>query len=255
MITRHAIALVAFLLVGFLIAPAARADMFVCNRATTEFSVALGYRVDAGSGPWVASGWFAVSPGQCRKVSGGDIRFKTYYIRAESPHQDWPRDAGGNAAFCTTNGKMDSLPDEPCAPPGTSRPYLQAYPGGNITWYVALNEDGSNTQWPVAPPPPPPPIVYGPINPAPGEIPPNTGAPPTLRFRLVGNTIFIDASNNSGRTYNCNVSYTYSFEGNTQGDRRIKTAVVVPPGNSTPARVSISAPDVRPTSSLDYSCY
>ena len=60
-------------------APAALADLKLCNRTNSTVGVALGYKDDKG---WASEGWWNVPPKQCKTLLQGDLIARYYYIFA-----------------------------------------------------------------------------------------------------------------------------------------------------------------------------
>ena len=61
-------------------APAAMADLKLCNRTDSKVGVALGYK-DIQQG-WTSEGWWNVAPSNCVKLKEGPLNARYYYVYA-----------------------------------------------------------------------------------------------------------------------------------------------------------------------------
>ena len=64
---------------GLLTAESARADLRLCNNATSRVSVALSYTDGKG---WVTEGWWNLKSGACETLLRGPLAAQYYYVYA-----------------------------------------------------------------------------------------------------------------------------------------------------------------------------
>lgn len=91
----------------WLVSPA-WAELEICNDTEALHKVAVGYKQD---GRWVSEGWWQLAPSACIEAIEGDLRFRFYYFRAESPGRLFQHD---RLSFCTHDGLFAIGGDNEC---------------------------------------------------------------------------------------------------------------------------------------------
>lgn len=94
------------------LAPAAQADLRICNDTREVQSVALGYK---GATDWTSKGWWNIDPGDCAVVVSGDLTKRYYYYHADSESDDF---RGQNYIFCTRDRRFEVVGDTDCGDRG-----------------------------------------------------------------------------------------------------------------------------------------
>ena len=92
------IAAIALAAGAVLLAAPAEAGMTLCNKMGEGVSVAVGYR-DGAKG-WTAEGWFAIAPGDCRKVVARRLTGSSVYLLLDGGRLP-PRKSQSGGWFCT----------------------------------------------------------------------------------------------------------------------------------------------------------
>ncbi len=87
-------AVFAFALAAF--APAAQADLKLCNMTSSRIGVAIGYKDSEG---WVSEGWWNVAAQDCEILLKGDLIARFYYVHAVD--YDRGGEWSGEAIMCT----------------------------------------------------------------------------------------------------------------------------------------------------------
>jgi len=89
----------------------ASADLRLCNKYSSEISVALAY-YSKSSGEWISEGWWVVEPDACKTPLSGDLNERYYYVYAYSAESGtW----SGDYYFCMAKPdefKFTSADDE-----------------------------------------------------------------------------------------------------------------------------------------------
>lgn len=81
-----------------LLAPAALADLKVCNATTSRIGVAIGYKDKVG---WATEGWWNIPSNTCETLLKGNLIARYYYLHAID--YDRGGDWSGKAFMCTSD--------------------------------------------------------------------------------------------------------------------------------------------------------
>ncbi|MBM3607959.1 MAG: DUF1036 domain-containing protein [Alphaproteobacteria bacterium] len=93
----------------------ARADLRLCNDATTRVSVSLAY-TDGKS--WITEGWWNLKPGACETLLRGQLAAQFYYVYAmDERGGEWK----GKAFMCTRDREFRIVGRENCLVRGYDR--------------------------------------------------------------------------------------------------------------------------------------
>ncbi len=87
---------VAFSLALAAFAPAAQADLKLCNMTSSRIGVAIGYKDSEG---WVSEGWWNVAAQDCEILLKGELIARFYYVHAVD--YDRGGEWSGEAFMCT----------------------------------------------------------------------------------------------------------------------------------------------------------
>jgi uncharacterized membrane protein len=88
--------LAVFALAATASAPAAKADLKLCNMTSSRIGVAIGYKASEG---WVSEGWWNVAAQDCEILLKGDLIARFYYVHAVD--YDRGGEWSGEAIMCT----------------------------------------------------------------------------------------------------------------------------------------------------------
>jgi len=88
--------LAVFALAAIACAPAAKADLKLCNMTSSRIGVAIGYKASEG---WVSEGWWNVAAQDCEILLKGDLIARFYYVHAVD--YDRGGEWSGEAIMCT----------------------------------------------------------------------------------------------------------------------------------------------------------
>ena len=116
-------------------APAAFAELRICNKTSNTLWIAVGY--NSGS-EWASAGWWKAVPQGCATVISESLRGRYYYIHAyddDEPRNYWT----GDHVFCTKQEKFTIYGDQSCASRGySSTKFFQIDTGGRSDWVHEL---------------------------------------------------------------------------------------------------------------------
>lgn len=96
----------------------AHAGLELCNDTVAPQSVAVGYKQD---GDWVSEGWWELKPGACVTSVAGELKYRFYYFRAESPGWEFRHD---RLSFCTSDVLFTVRGDGECEERGYEKSYF-----------------------------------------------------------------------------------------------------------------------------------
>lgn len=116
-------------------APAAKADLKLCNRTESKVGVALGYKDPEG---WTSEGWWNVAPSNCVKLKEGPLNARYYYVYAVDYDKGgaW----GGKAMMCTQNKLFTIRGLDNCAERGFDRKgFFEVDTNEQTDWTVELS--------------------------------------------------------------------------------------------------------------------
>jgi len=91
------------------------AGLEVCNDSDSQQSVSLGYQDADG---WTSQGWWNIDAGACLTLLGGDLKYRYYYVRAESNGRTFVDE---NFVFCTERSAFKIAGDKDCTARGFER--------------------------------------------------------------------------------------------------------------------------------------
>jgi uncharacterized membrane protein len=117
-------------------APAAMADLKLCNRTDSKVGVALGYK-DIQQG-WTSEGWWNVAPSNCVKLKEGPLNARYYYVYAVDYDKGgaW----GGASNMCTQNKLFTIRGLDSCQERGFDRKgFFEVDTGEEMDWTVELS--------------------------------------------------------------------------------------------------------------------
>jgi uncharacterized membrane protein len=114
----------------WLVSPA-WAELEICNDTAARHNIAIGYKQD---GRWVSEGWWQLAPSACIPAVKGDLDFRFYYFRAESPGRLFQHD---RLSFCTREGLFTIAGDNDCARRGFEKSYFAKIDVGKGTTHFS----------------------------------------------------------------------------------------------------------------------
>ena len=132
-----------FALLACFVATPALAGLNFCNQASSNVSVAIGYK---DNDSWTSEGWWTVAPGDCTTPVAGDLKNRYYYYRLTSPDIDFPTE---DYFFCTSSKAFTIVGDTDCQARGYDRhPFLELDTGQAKDWTVNItsSDDGAVNQ-------------------------------------------------------------------------------------------------------------
>ena len=132
-----------FALLACFAATPALAGLNFCNQASSNVSVAIGYK---DNDSWTSEGWWTVAPGDCTTPVAGDLKNRYYYYRLTSPDIDFPTE---DYFFCTSSKAFTIVDDTDCQARGYDRhPFLELDTGQAKDWTVNItsSDDGAVNQ-------------------------------------------------------------------------------------------------------------
>ncbi len=107
------------------------AELEICNDTAARHKIAIGYKQD---GHWVSEGWWQLAPSACIAAVKGDLDFRFYYFRAESPGRLFQHD---RLSFCTRDGLFTIAGDNDCARRGYEKSYFAKIDVGRGTTHYS----------------------------------------------------------------------------------------------------------------------
>lgn len=115
-------------------APAAQADLRLCNMTTSRIGVALGYRDAQG---WITEGWWNLSANGCETLLKGDLAARFYYIHAVD--YDRGGEWSGKSFLCTRDREFTIRGAENCLARGFDRTgFFEIDSGEQKNWTIQL---------------------------------------------------------------------------------------------------------------------
>ncbi len=119
-----------------LAAPAAHADLRLCNLTTSRVGIALGYRDAQG---WVTEGWWNLNPRACETLLKGDLAARYYYIYGVD--YDRGGEWSGRAFMCTKDREFTIRGVEDCLARGFDRQgFFEIDTGEQKHWTIQLTD-------------------------------------------------------------------------------------------------------------------
>ena len=116
-------------------APAARADLKLCNDTASRVGVAIGYHDNAGEP--ASEGWWTIASQTCEVLLRGGIPSRLIYVRAV----DYDQGGGwtGGTKLCTQTGRFAIRGIRDCATHGyQSEGFMEVDTGGSKQWTIRL---------------------------------------------------------------------------------------------------------------------
>lgn len=136
LLATSAIALALLAIAGTLAAaPAARADLKLCNDTASRVGVAIGYHDTAGEP--ASEGWWTIASQTCEVLLRGGIPSRLIYVRAV----DYDQGGGwtGGTKLCTQKGRFAIRGIRDCATHGyQSEGFMEVDTGGSKQWTIRL---------------------------------------------------------------------------------------------------------------------
>ena len=123
---------------GIALAPAALADLKLCNTTSSRIGVAIGYQDPTG---WTTEGWWNLVAGNCETLLRGNLAARFYYIYAVD--YDRGGEWSGQAFMCTRDKEFTIRGTGDCLARGYDRAgFFEVDTGEQQTWTVQLTEVG-----------------------------------------------------------------------------------------------------------------
>ncbi|MFP3921294.1 MAG: DUF1036 domain-containing protein [Dichotomicrobium sp.] len=97
-------------------APAAQADLKLCNMTPSRIGVAIGYKDSEG---WVSEGWWNVAAQDCEVLLKGELIARYYYVHAVD--YDRGGEWGGEDYMCTRDSEFTIRGVQDCEGRGYTR--------------------------------------------------------------------------------------------------------------------------------------
>lgn len=117
-------------------APAAHADLKLCNTTASRVGVAIGYKDKEG---WATEGWWNVASHTCETLLKGQLIARYYYIHAVD--YDRGGEWGGKAIMCTDDKSFTIRSEKKCAERGYKRTgFFEVDTGEEREWTVRLTD-------------------------------------------------------------------------------------------------------------------
>ena len=119
-----------------LLAPAARADLRLCNETTNQIGVSIGYKSATN---WTTEGWWNLASNTCKTLIPGELNSRYYYIYAIDYDEGgvW----GGPAYMCTDSRRFTILGIDNCVARGFERRgFYEIDTREQENWTVQLTE-------------------------------------------------------------------------------------------------------------------
>jgi len=136
--TSHPVAcgVFAFVLCLAMLAPAAKADLKLCNMTSSRIGVAIGYK-DTES--WVSEGWWNVAAQECEILLKGDLIARFYYVHAID--YDRGGEWNGDDYMCTAEKKFTIRGVHDCAKRGYERTgFLEVDTQEESDWTIRMTD-------------------------------------------------------------------------------------------------------------------
>jgi len=136
--TSHPIArgVFAFVLCLAVLAPAAKADLKLCNMTSSRIGVAIGYK-DPES--WVSEGWWNVASQDCEILLKGDLIARFYYVHAID--YDRGGEWSGDDFMCTDEKQFTIRSVHDCAKRGYKRTgFLEVDTQEESDWTIRMTD-------------------------------------------------------------------------------------------------------------------
>jgi len=131
---------------GVTFAPAAHAELKLCNSTSSKIGVAIGYK-DNKEG-WTSEGWWNVDSQTCALLIQDKLRARFYYVYAFD--YDKGGEWGGSIPMCTNDGEFTIRGIDNCEGRGFKKSsFFEVDTQEQADWTVKLTEDPA----PAAPPP------------------------------------------------------------------------------------------------------
>lgn len=120
----------------FLDATPARADLRLCNKTDNTVSIAIGYKAKEG---WTSEGWWNIPEQSCNTLIPGPLGARYYYIYARDAAKggDW----AGKWPMCTRFKEFTIRGTQDCIARGYERTgFFEVDTGQQRSWTVNLTE-------------------------------------------------------------------------------------------------------------------
>ena len=133
---RATLAALVALLTAMIAAPAAHADLKLCNSTSGRVGVALGYQDAKG---WATEGWWNIASQTCETLLKGPVPSQFIYVYAVDYERggEW----SGKHQMCTTDKSFVIREVKECVPRGfRSTGFYEVDTGQSNDWTIRLND-------------------------------------------------------------------------------------------------------------------